>query len=63
MGLDILCLTEESYTIPTQEKSTTQDVSPKDVQPEDHSEKPIVTVAKPKYRLVQISDCKCPLLG
>ncbi|KEH26376.1 putative SGS domain, HSP20-like chaperone, acetyltransferase A, auxiliary subunit [Medicago truncatula] len=43
-------IAEESDTIPTQEKSTTQDPTSKDVQPEDLSEEPIVVVAKPKYR-------------
>lgn len=43
-------IAEESDTVPTQEKSTTQDPTPKDVQPEDLSEEPIVVVAKPRYR-------------
>ncbi|GAU29211.1 hypothetical protein TSUD_362010 [Trifolium subterraneum] len=43
-------IAEESYTIPTQEKSTAQDAIPQDVQLEDLAEKPIVAVAKPKYR-------------
>jgi suppressor of G2 allele of SKP1 len=43
-------IAEESYTIPTQEKSTAQDAIPQDVQLEDVAEKPIAAVAKPKYR-------------
>ncbi|XP_027358102.1 protein SGT1 homolog isoform X1 [Abrus precatorius] len=44
-------IAEESYTIPIQEKTAAQDVTPKDVKPEDNlPEKPTVAVTKPKYR-------------
>ncbi|CAK8532589.1 unnamed protein product [Lathyrus sativus] len=45
-------IAEESYTLPTQEKSTTtQDATPKVIEPEkDLLEEPIVAVTKPKYR-------------
>ncbi|XP_057446147.1 protein SGT1 homolog A-like [Lotus japonicus] len=44
-------IAEESYPMPIQEKATTLDASPKDVQPDkDLTEQPIVAVAKPKYR-------------
>ena len=45
-------IAEESYTIPIiEEKTTTQDATPKDVQQQDDLlEKPTVAVTKPKYR-------------
>ncbi|KAG4991435.1 hypothetical protein AAZX31_09G117500 [Glycine max] len=45
-------IAEESYTPPIiEEKATTEDVTPKDVQQQDDLlEKPTVTVTKPKYR-------------
>lgn len=64
--MDILCWTEESYTIPIiEEKTTTQDATPKDVQQQDDLlEKPTVAVTKPKYRsnLLLLYGCAYSLL-